>query len=79
MVDILEVTVRTTDKVMKITSSVVTLARIMKVKPADLVAALSDKEADEAYRASMVTFAIPFELDKAKAADEAAKKEAAKK
>ena len=77
--NIIELTAKATDKVMKVTSSTIAIARLMKVKPADLVGAIFDREANDEYRAAMVTFAVPFVFDEAKKAEAEAKKQPSKK
>ena len=78
MIDIANVTVQATEKVMKLTGSVIALARVLKVKPAELAIAVMDRESNDDYRAAMVAFAVPAALEAAKEAEELKKKEAKK-
>lgn len=76
MVDIREIAAKATDRVAKVTPSVIALAKLAKVKPADLVEAIMDRESVEDYRTSMVAYAVPAALEAAKVAEAEAKKKA---
>lgn len=73
MVNITTVIAEATSQVMKLSRSTIALARVLKMKPADLVETIMDREANDDYRAAMVAYAVPAGLEAAKEAEEKAK------
>ncbi len=62
-----------TNKVKELTPSVVVIARLMKVNPADLAVALYDDEANATFQVDMVASAIKAAIKKSQEAAKANK------
>ncbi len=62
-----------TNKVKELTPSVVVIARLMKVSPADLAVALYDDEANATFQVDMVASAIKAAIKKSQEAVKANK------